>query len=250
MITRAPALAAYISFSSRTLLSRAGARNLKTREKIETAINKILVKTRAQRWVFADIKEIENTVRRQSSPGRPGKNTRYRNVIHVSFRLTPRLHQENVDYDARIDGLFPLVTNLKDTPIHQVFAKYKYQPTLENRHRFLKNSLEVAPMNLKSPARIEALLFLYFLAQLVHALIEREVRQYMDTHGIVQLPLHPELRPVANPTSTRIFETFGSLRRHRLFENGELMETFWDHLDPIQRKVLKMLQISTQHFEQ
>ena len=72
-------------------------------------------------------------------------------------------------------------------PIDKVFASYKYQPTLENRHRFLKSSLEVVPVNLNNPARIEALLFLYFIALLVHALIEREVRRTMETRGILSI---------------------------------------------------------------
>jgi len=46
----------------------------------------------------------------------------------------------------------------------------------------------------KDEGRIEALFTLYFLALLVQALIERELRLAMKREKIEQLPLYPEQR--------------------------------------------------------
>ena len=67
-------------------------------------------------------------------------------------------------------------------------------------------------MRLKSHSRIEAFLFLYFLALLTEALIEREIRRRMKELKISQLPIYPEGRPCAAPTpivsfiSSRIYD--------------------------------------------
>jgi len=52
----------------------------------------------------------------------------------------------------------------------------------------------MAPVWLKNVGRIEALLFLYFVALLVHALLERELRLGMARENIESLPLYPEER--------------------------------------------------------
>ena len=66
-----------------------------------------------------------------------------------------------------------------------MFKIYKYQPRIEKRHALLKSTLEVAPIWLKKNARIEALMFLEFIAQMLAALIERALRQKMaeKEHG-------------------------------------------------------------------
>lgn len=73
--------------------------------------------------------------------------------------------------------MFPLLTNDENLPAAGVLEKYKYQPQLEKRHEQLKTVRAVAPVLLKSVTRIEALLMVYFLALLIDALIEREMRR-------------------------------------------------------------------------
>ncbi len=60
-----------------------------------------------------------------------------------------------------------------------ILDAYKYQPFLEKRNEQLKTVLSVAPIYLKKPERVAGLLFVYFLAVLVLALIEREARMAM-----------------------------------------------------------------------
>jgi transposase len=83
-----------------------------------------------------------------------------------------------------MDGIFPLSTNA-DLDASAVLRAYKYQPTLEKRHALLKSGLQVAPIFLKKNQRIEALMFVYSLAQLVCALIEPQLRNTMRERGVV-----------------------------------------------------------------
>lgn len=60
---------------------------------------------------------------------------------------------------------------------------------------------EVRPVFLKSISRIEAFLFLEFVAVILDAVIEREIRVAMKRARITKLPLYPEERECAAPTA-------------------------------------------------
>jgi hypothetical protein len=153
---------------------------------------------------------------------------------------------------ATADGIFPLITNIPatdKTPL-ELLQIYKYQPFIEKRHEQLKTAAEVAPLNLKSAERIEAFLFLYFLAIMIHALVEREVRQAMAAQGIQSIPLYPEARACEAPTADKILGLFEPMRVHHLSESGRDVKTFWDELSAVQRTVLDLLEVPAAAFGQ
>ncbi len=65
-----------------------------------------------------------------------------------------------------------------------VLSKNKYQPMLEKRHEQMKFQYAVMPVLFKNVVRIEAFLFLYFVAMIIQALIERAARLSMKDPGI------------------------------------------------------------------
>ena len=77
----------------------------------------------------------------------------------------------------------------------------------------LKGPQDVAPVYLETPHRIEALLLCHFLAMLVQALIEREIRTSMKTQGLAGIPLYPELRNCPAPSAPRILGIFNDVKR-------------------------------------
>ncbi|MGH8217758.1 MAG: hypothetical protein ACREUT_04210 [Steroidobacteraceae bacterium] len=151
--------------------------------------------------------------------------------------------------EARTDGVFPLVTNDEKLTLKGALEAYKHQPSLEKRHEQLKSVLNVRPVMLKNHLRIEAFLFLYFLALMTEALIERDIRTRMRKLGIKKLPLYPEERPCAAPTTERLFELFADLRRHRLVDQtGRVHQRFYDTLSEPQRAVLRLFKLSSQEY--
>jgi hypothetical protein len=121
---------------------------------------------------------------------------------------------------------------------------------IEKRHEQLKTAADLTPVNLKTPERIEALLFLYFIATTIHALIERHVRNRMKAGGIRSIPLYPEERACRAPTADKILGLFADLRVHRLTDAQRPVKTFWDELTPVQRSVLELLGVSSAAFGQ
>jgi transposase len=163
------------------------------------------------------------------------------------YKPVVTLDAEAIKASAAADGIFPLITDLTSdrmSPL-DILSIYKYQPFVEKRHEQLKTAAEVVPVNFKTPERIEAYLFLYFIAVTVHALIERELRDAMKARGIQSIPLYPEERACRAPTADKILCLFEPLRRHRLFDEDRVVKTFWDQLSDVQRLVLDLLGVQT-----
>ncbi|MBA4182115.1 MAG: transposase [Anaerolinea sp.] len=214
---------------------------LRLRERVEAAARKILKESGAERWVRCAIEQWQEPVYRQEKRGHPGPATRYLRTPRPRFSVAARVRDTVVAADERSDGMFPLITNGKELSLRRILEAYKFQPTLEKRHQQLKSVQHVAPVWLKNVSRIEALLFLYFVALLVHALLEREVRRAMARTKLQQLPLYPEERECQAPSTERILDTFAPLQRHRLRDKGRLVQTFEPELTDLHRQILALL---------
>jgi transposase len=195
------------------------------------------------------VNEIRDKSYTASHGGSPGPKTTFRQSRSTRFRLTFKLRSHVVKRVAASDGCWPLITNDKDLSPKEILAAYRYQPHLERRHHCLKGAQSVAPVRLHSPARIEALLCCHFVALLVHALVERQIRTAMADRRAKTIALYPEERDCAAPSAARIFEVFAGLERHRLYEGGRLVEIFEPRLDARQRTVLGLLGISVSAYE-
>ena len=208
---------------------------------VAQAAEAALATTGAARWLAVTVHETLEDTFRQETRGRPRAGTRYRRRQRRRFHLEWQPRPDALQYDARTDGLFPLLTNWEELSAIEVLQKYKYQPQLEKRHEQLKTVRAVAPVLLKSVTRIEALLLVYFCALLVDALIERELRQAMKAARIPSLPLYPEDRLCRAPTTDRVLDLFGDLRRHDLYRGGRLIQSFDPELSNLQKQLLGLL---------
>ncbi|MGH3502590.1 MAG: IS1634 family transposase, partial [Nocardioidaceae bacterium] len=188
----------------------------KTRVAVEQAATTALATAHADRWVTFTVNEIEAKTYKQERRGRPGPATRYKEITTTRFQVHADIDLDHITYDAVSDGCFPLITNDRDLTDAQVLAAYRYQPNLERRHHLLKSVQDAAPVLLHSPARIEALFCCQFLALLVTALIEREVRTSMARADLNNIALYPEFRNCTAPSAERILEIFGPVARHHL----------------------------------
>jgi hypothetical protein len=93
---------------------------------------------------------------------------------------------------------------------------------------------------LKNEARIEALFTLYFLALLVQAIIERELRLAMK-RNIAAPPLYPEQRDGTRPTTEQILRFYTLVERHQLVKDGNVIEIFDVQFTELQHQVLALL---------
>jgi hypothetical protein len=223
-------------------LQAPGRRPFRTYGQAHEAGTQVLEREGADGWLRVRVEAVVVETFRQAGPGRPGPNTEYRRAETRTYRVHFDEDGAAVAADALCDGLFPLVTNDEALGLEEVLAKYKYQPFVEKRHEQLKGVFGVAPVWLKSPRRVAALLWLYFVVELVQALVEREVRRQMRRRGVRRLDLYPEGRASQAPTAGLVFAALAGHRRHRLFDGqGRLLRTFHDEVPEPAHLVLELL---------
>jgi transposase len=210
---------------------------------IEKKINHIIGRFKVGRYLHGEVWQEQQHSFRQEKRGRPGPRTRYRREVKHRPRVRWTVDHEAVQYDEKSDGMYPLLSNDGTLTPAQVLQAHKGQPRIEKRFEQLKTVYEIAPVFLKNEGRIEAFFFLYFVALLLQALIEREVRRTMKREGITELALYPEHRPSKRPTAEQILRLFGRTDRHHLIKHGRVVQTFDPKLTDLQEQVLRLLQV-------
>ena len=219
-------------------------KNPKTEVALRKKAEKILLRLDVKSWVKWEIALERVETFKQLKRGRAAADTAYRKLVHFVPRITCSRDENDIARSELMDGIFPLVTNTKLDAL-AVLQAYKYQPKLEKRHALLKSGLHVAPIFLKKNDRIEALMFVYFLAQLLCSLMERQLKQEMDKRNIRQIQILPEERASASPTAEQVLRVFQPCARHILIsKKGDSMQTFADPLSKIQRQILDLLSVS------
>ena len=241
----AAATEALTTLRRRILSARA---RLRGAARIDLHVEQILERYHVRRYLT-----VKRTVRqehsfKQTRRGRPGPDTAYRRVTRRRYDLEWRTDQAAVDYDKKSDGMYPLLSNDRNLSAAQVLEAHKGQPTIEKRFEQIKTVHEIAPVFLKNPGRIEALFTLYFLALLLQALIERELRLAMQRERIRELPLYPEQRLCKRPTTEQILRLFSLAERHTLLRGARAVQVFPAELTVLQRQILNLLGVPAEAF--
>ena len=213
----------------------------RSHEDVTERVEAILGGQQVSRWLEVKIHGTEAHRYRQANRGRPGPETRYVRNTKRGWRLEWKVDENMIAYDRRSDGMYPLLTNDRNLSVQEAFAAHRRQPAIEKRFEQLKSVFELAPICLKNDARIEAFFFLYFLALLVQALVERELRRGMQRAGITELHIYPEERRCSRPTAEQVFRLFALPARNVLVLDGSDVRVLPPELTELQRQVLRLM---------
>jgi transposase len=228
----------------------AGSRTrLRGAAEIDLEIKQIVDKHAVGRYLKVTRTVREEHLFTQTRRGRPGPETAYRKVTKRRFDIEWRTDEEAIAFDHKSDGMYPLMTNDRRLSSAEVLEAHKGQPMIEKRFEQIKTVHEIAPVFLKNEGRIEALFTVYFLALLVGALIERELRLAMKRERVNELPVYPEQRQCARPTTEQILRLFSHTERHRLLLDGHTFQIFEARLTDLQCQVLDLLGVSMHAFQ-
>jgi transposase len=241
----AAASEALATLRARLLKARA---RLRGAAQIDLALAEILERYHVGRYLKVRRLVREEHAFKQARRGRPGPHTPYRKITRRRYDIDWTLDEAAVDYDKASDGMYPLLTNDRALSPAEVLIAHKGQPSIEKRFEQIKTVHEIAPVFLKNDGRIEALFTLYFLALLVQALIERELRQAMQREGIPDLPIYPEQRQCRRPTTEQILRLVSLAERHTLLARGRTVQVFHPDLSELQCQVLTLLGVPTQAY--
>ncbi len=222
-------------------------RGPKTESAVRNRIDSILTRYHVSDYLRVEIEMEAEEEFKALTRGKPTSQTKYRKVTKKTPCLRIHRNAEAITRAQLMDGIFPLTTNTKEKAL-EVLKIYKYQPTLEKRHSLLKSTFEVAPMWLKKNSRIEALMFVEYLAQMVAALIERELRNEMANKKIDWLESLPEGRNSKTPTFEHLLRLFENRHRHELLEKNRPVKVFTEPLTKVQDQILNLLQVSKDRY--
>lgn len=214
---------------------------LKTKEQIEKAIKKT---TKGASDLFQiQLIEDKQIVRRQVGAGKPGPKTQYKEEENISYRLEWELNHKVIEDLATGDGIFPLITNT-DIEAAEVLKSYKNQPYLEKRMYTAKSILNVAPVFLKKPRRIEAMTFLYFIALMIVSLMERNIRKNMAEEKVEKLPILPNGMNTKRPTWNNIKYFFQNVHLSLVENQGHIIQTILKGVTRLHKIVLQLMGVS------
>ncbi|MCP3921335.1 MAG: IS1634 family transposase [Desulfobacterales bacterium] len=228
------------------LSPKLNAYHLKTKKEIKAAVDKICkgVKDFIQVKILTDRKQIKVKV----SPGRPSSKSVYKNKWDFRHRIEWKKNDETIAEAKKRDGLFPLTTN-SELEAAEVLRKYKKQPFLEKRMYTKKTVLEVAPVFLKKEKRIEAILFLYFIALMIVSLIERKIRMNMEKEEIEKIPILPQGMNTKKPTWNNIRYFFRNIHLSEIIRDGVLIQTTVMGLHNWHKEINRLLEVPALVYE-
>jgi transposase len=224
------------------LAGKLNKRNLKNKRAIGKAYKAILQKYNCQSFIDVKIRQKTQVVIHRLRRGRPSEKDPVEKISYPVFKLEFMRNKEGIHRESRTDGVFPLLSNLTTAGKKEVLLIYKYQPYLEKRFSQLKTDHEIAPVYLKKPKRVAALIHAYFIAIAASSLIERQVRKSMVEEKISELPLFPEGRTTKTPTAMRILEAFSDLCWYE-FEGTKEQAVFPIKLSALQKQLLRLLDL-------
>lgn len=230
------------------LNGRINKRNLKTRGAIAQSVEKILAYLELTELFHISIGKTTERLKVQTSRGRPSKKTKYRTQVNTLLTLSWTQKKEALKREAKTDGVFPLLCTDHNLTAKQVLKAYKYQPRLEKRFSQLKSCHNAVPLLFKNLERIEANMFGFFIALVVQALIEREVRNKMKEQKIESIRAYPERREASHPTTSKVLDRFEGISTYKILQHSRVVETFNDSLNEDQKLMVTLLNIDEKKY--
>jgi len=218
-------------------------RHLKTKESIQEAADAILAQYKVSPFFRVSMGTIDEETRKQIGKGRPGPNTKYTRIITTVHTLHWTRNNIRLREESNTDGVFPLLSTDTSLTAKEVLQAYKYQPRVEKRFQQFKHVHNGAPLLFKKLERIEATMFAFFIALMIQALIERQVRNQMADRKIPAIALYPEDRDASHPTTAKIMGIFEDISTYRLRRTSGKITQFCDDLNEVQQMILEFMDI-------
>lgn len=223
-------------------------RDLKTEEAITDAAEAVLNKYGIEDFFKISVSKESEEIRKKIGKGRPGPFAKYKSITKTTYSLDWEIDKKRLKKEEKADGIFPLLSTDRSIGPKEALCSYKYQPRLEKRFNQFKSVHEAAPILFKNIQRVEAIMFLFFVALIIQGIIERKVRMSMKERAIKSLPIYPEYRKSFYPTTSKIFYNFDGISSYKILKNDKVIKEFKDDLSSIQKLLLDLLDISEDDF--
>ena len=226
--------------------------SLKTESAIEQHCDAILKKNRAANFFKYTVCNNPVTTYKNKKKGRPAKGTTPEKTAVVTDNFSIKFQFDHAAFAKELArcGYYPLITNKPedDLSIEEAMRAHKNQYKCEHINRRAKSSLNIEPIYLQTPERIEAMLFLFKIALQVVVLIERSARANIKNRDKGLDNFMPNRKDVRNPSTEYMLSEFQYIVSGKVPIPGGQIAGFISELNPLQKDILHILDVPIEYY--
>jgi hypothetical protein len=215
----------------RTLAERVavGRHPYTTQPRIWAAVATILGKGDTRKFLRVELQPLSPDEQAELPPPKSG-------CVRSQYRLLVTRDTAAIAAAERYDGLSVIVTTApRQRTADELFSEYKRQIYNEHANHVFKGPLAVSPVFLKTPERVEALVFLMMISLMLHFVLQREYRRHVPAEA------KPQDRRVTTKTLLRWFANCEVL----ISREGGMRVLHPTHLSACRREALARLGLPT-----
>lgn len=187
---------------------------------------------------------IEKTKNR---PGRPSKDkTQDSGIIEYQIQMNVSVDESRIEENIRKECTFILCSNDLSITGENLLREYKTQSDVEKRFKVLKSPQFMNSLFLKTPQRVEALVYLLLISLMMLTVAERVVRDELKKRGEVVYGI--EKRKVKEPTLTTILKIMDRMRVTTFLSDGKIQRKI-RNTDESCQKIIQFLRLPASCFE-
>jgi transposase len=226
--------------------------NLKTEESIDRACSSIFTRYQTGDFFNYTLHNAPVISFKNKKRGRVKANEEAEKVAIIQDRFTVSISFDESAFDKALYhlGYYPLITNksVEDLSLHEAMMAHKNQYNCEHTNRRAKSGLNLEPIYLHTPERIEAILFLFKIALQLLVLMERTARRNIAQRDRGLDQLMPNSNDVRNPKTESLLAAFKYVVQGRVLLNDGSLHGFISQLTASQKDILTILEVPSDYF--
>lgn len=231
-------------------IRRQGKKNLNAQEEYQAAIDKLLTDNSLEDFLTVILEKNETPKNCRAYGGKPK-----RIEIITTFSIEITKNQAAIEDHKSLLGWQVYGTNAPQEalPFEKCVLKYRHQSNIEGRFDDLRNKVaHLVPIFLQKDERILGLVNLLLLALKVCAVLEYKIAQALNKKDEELDRVYPgnPKRGTKTPSANRIFNAFSGIAIALVFNNYKLEYAMMTKLEPVQNKILKLLDMDTGIYNQ
>jgi len=166
-------------------------------EDILAAVSKIKNFNQVKNLIHVQIVPHVDVIKKYNKPGKPTKNSTYIETQVTWYEVAGyTINQEKLQEKKNLCGYIVLVSNItpEESSIAEIVKAFKLEYRVEHVIKRLKNSLNLKPVYLHLPDRIEVLIYLLMSIVQVMSLMDRTARLSLEKQKNALVGLFPKRR--------------------------------------------------------
>jgi transposase len=217
-------------------------------EVLKNSINKTISSFKVSGLV-ANINVIETNeiIKKAKTKGRHGKNTQYEEIELTKRQFSYEWDEASIKQSESECGYFVLVTNkpVEKLSIQEALQTYKKQFKVETVFSRLKGPLQVIPIRLELPRRIESMMYMLISCVQVMTLMDRTAEQNLSSKNKKLHGLFPKNRGVERPKAEYMTDGLRKLSLE-FVQIGGTVKVQVGHLHSLECELLDLMGAETQ----